>query len=114
MHFRCLRITAESCHRLGQFPTPIDIVGFGLLELSGAIELLYVSPDARFCVVSKALLAALEDEALAAVVWEMKLESSNTALRFYRSAGYTPEGEPRHQYCRTYCHPMTLKIERSA
>lgn len=89
-----------------------QIVGFGLLEPSGLIALLYVSPDARFCGVSKALLAALEDEALAAGVREMRLDSSNTALRFYRSAGYSPSGDPRHEYCGTYCHPMSRKIGR--
>ncbi len=91
-----------------------QIVGFGLMDLKGVIALMYVSPDARFCGVSKALLSALEDAALAAGVREMKLESSNTALRFYRSAGYIPDGEPRHEYCGTFCHPMSRQIGRSA
>lgn len=91
-----------------------QIVGFGLMDLSGVIVLLYVSPDARFCGVSKALLSALEEAGMAAGVRETKLESSNTALRFYTSAGYTPDGDPRHEYCGTYCHPMSRKIGRSA
>ncbi len=87
-----------------------QIVGIGLMDRSGFIALLYVSPDARFCGASKALLAALEEEALAAGVREMKLESTNTALRFYTDAGYSPDGDPRREPCGTYCHPMTRRI----
>ncbi len=98
---RKLALVAE---RAGQ------IVGFGLMDLCGYVELLYVCPDARFCGVGKALLAALEAAALAAGVREMKLESTNTALRFYRSAGYTADGGPRLEFCGTYCHPMSRRV----
>lgn len=87
-----------------------QIVGFGLMDVTGLIALLYVSPGARFRGVSKALLAALEAEALAAGVRETKLESTNTALRFYTRAGYSTNGEPTREVCGTYCHPMSRQI----
>jgi GNAT superfamily N-acetyltransferase len=68
------------------------VVGFGLMDLTGVIALLYVSPEVRFCGVSKALLAALEAVALAAGIREVKLHSSATALRFYTRCGYSPAG----------------------
>lgn len=54
----------------------------------GMILLNYVSPDRRFCGVSKALLSFMEGRALAAGNHETQLESSKTALRFYQSQGY--------------------------
>lgn len=88
------------------------IVGFGLMNLSGVIALLYVSPDARFSGVSKALLSALEEEALAAGIRKTKLESSITALRFYRSAGYSLERDSTHGFGLTSCYPMYRQIGR--
>ncbi len=89
------------------------IVGFDLMNLAGVIALLYVSPDARFSGVSKALLSALEEEALNAGIRTMKLESSVTALRFYRSAGYSLEGDATHGFGLTCCYPMFRQIGRS-
>lgn len=90
------------------------IVGFGLLNLSGVIEFLYVSPEARFSGVSKALLSALEEQALAAGIRETKFESTVTALRFYRRAGYALEGDAARGFGTTCCYPMSRQIGRSS
>ena len=89
------------------------VIGFGLMDLSGVIALLYVSPDARFSGASKALLAALEEAALAEGVRETKLNSTNTALRFYTSAGYSPDGDSTPEYCGMYCHPLSRQLSVS-
>jgi GNAT superfamily N-acetyltransferase len=86
------------------------IIGFGLLDLQGTIALLYVSPDARFSGVSKALLAALEREAIAAGIGVLKLESSITALRFYTRAGYSSTGCSAKGFGITNCQPMSRQL----
>jgi GNAT superfamily N-acetyltransferase len=86
------------------------LVGFGLLNLQGTIALLYVSPDARFRGVSKGLLAALEGEAIAAGIRELKLESSLTALPFYSRFGYAPSAPPCKGAGVTTCYPMSRRM----
>jgi GNAT superfamily N-acetyltransferase len=88
------------------------IVGFGLLDLQGTIALLYVSPDARFSGISKALLAVLEREAIATGIRVLKLESSITALRFYERSGYSSAGCPAKGFGITSCHPMSRQLTR--
>jgi GNAT superfamily N-acetyltransferase len=69
------------------------ILGVGMMDAKGEIMLNYVSPDARLRGVSKALLGHMEAEACRLGVMECRLESTRTARRFYRSAGYiTCEG----------------------
>ena len=89
------------------------VVGFALMSLSGVIELLYVSPDARFSGVSKALLSALEAEAAGAGIRETQLESTVTALRFYTGAGYSRAGDATRGLCATRCYPLSRHIGRS-
>jgi GNAT superfamily N-acetyltransferase len=72
-----------------------QILGVAAMDNSGRVNLNYVSPDARFRGVSKALMAALEDSARALGLNECRLETSKTALRFYRSIGYADEGQTR-------------------
>lgn len=62
----------------------------------GEILLNYVSPEARFKGVSKALLSVLEAEVLARGAKLVTLESTRTARRFYLAHGYVsePEGDP--------------------
>ncbi len=64
------------------------IVGVAALTNSGHITLNYVAPEARFRGVSKALLRTLEAKALALGCRVCTLESTKTAERFYREAGY--------------------------
>jgi GNAT superfamily N-acetyltransferase len=64
------------------------IAGCACATESGAVVLNYVLPDFRFRGVSKALLAALEDYLAEAGNAASALESTATAYRFYRAAGY--------------------------
>lgn len=68
------------------------IVGVSLMGNSGKITLNYVSPDMRFCGVSKALMLHMEQKAKALGMAECSLESSETALRFYQALGYVQQG----------------------
>jgi len=64
------------------------IVGVAAMTRSGVVTLNYVSPDARFKGVSKALLAHLESKAGELGLTRCRLSSTETARRFYRAAGY--------------------------
>ena len=68
------------------------IVGVGSVTDRGDITLNYVLPAARFRGVSRALLAALEQRAREKGNTRCTLRSTETARRFYRSAGYIEEG----------------------
>jgi GNAT superfamily N-acetyltransferase len=70
------------------------IIGVGAITSSGEITLNYVSPDARFRGVSKAILNQLEARALELGNDICTLTSTETALRFYLSAGYVQFGPP--------------------
>jgi GNAT superfamily N-acetyltransferase len=67
---------------------------------AGKVLLNYVSPDARFRGVSKALMRTLEDRARAAGIAECSLDSTQTALAFYRALGYERTDHD-------YTHPVT-------
>ena len=75
------------------------ILGVAAVTGRGAILLNYVSPDARFRGVSKALLAEMEATARQHGNTACRLISSVTARRFYVSAGYldsdAPDAAPR-------------------
>lgn len=64
------------------------LLGVAGMNDTGKIVLNYVSPDARFRGVSKALMQHLEDRALSLGLSECFLETNKTALRFYLSRGY--------------------------
>jgi GNAT superfamily N-acetyltransferase len=68
------------------------ILAVGSVTDSGSIGLNYVSPDARFRGVSRALLRALEARAIARENRQCTLTSSETARQFYLSNGYVASG----------------------
>jgi GNAT superfamily N-acetyltransferase len=68
------------------------IVGVAMLGRTGSILLNYVSPDARWRGVSKALLAHMEGVARAKDLTQCTVESTKTARAFYEAAGYVPIG----------------------
>jgi GNAT superfamily N-acetyltransferase len=70
------------------------IAGVASMSKDGRISLNYVSPDARFKGVSKALLAALERKAAELGLTHCRLESTKTARRFYEAAGYREQDGP--------------------
>jgi GNAT superfamily N-acetyltransferase len=68
------------------------VVCVGAVTNAGHITLNYVSPDARFRGVSRAMVAALEQRAAERGNDECTLASTATALRFYKSCGYIEAG----------------------
>ncbi|WOH47355.1 GNAT family N-acetyltransferase [Bradyrhizobium sp. sBnM-33] len=70
------------------------VLAVGSVTDAGEITLNYVAPEVRFRGVSRALLRALEARAVERGNSRCTLTSTETAHRFYRSAGYVDEGAP--------------------
>jgi GNAT superfamily N-acetyltransferase len=75
-----------------------EILSVGAVTDAGEITLNYVSPDARFRGVSRALLRALEVRAVERGNSRCTLTSTETARRFYRAAGYVDDGAPVEKF----------------
>jgi ribosomal protein S18 acetylase RimI-like enzyme len=90
------------------------ILAVGGVTDAGQITLNYVSPDARFRGVSRALLSALEARAIERGNDRCTLVSTETALRFYRSAGYVHDGPPHGTFGTSSSYPMSkpLRVDR--
>jgi len=86
------------------------ILGVGSVTEDGEITLNYVSPAARFRGVSRALLSALEARAIERGNSRCRLIGTETARRFYRSAGYVEDGPPRHKFGSTSSIPMSRHL----
>jgi GNAT superfamily N-acetyltransferase len=86
------------------------ILGVGSVTDAGEITLNYVAPAARFRGVSRALLAALEKRAFERGNTQCRLKSTETAHRFYRSAGYTDEGQPAGNFGTRSGYPMYKRL----
>lgn len=71
-----------------------ETVGFGSALNTGEVTLCYAVPSVRFAGVGKALLAAIEDQAVRAGVEALRLESTRTARTFYLRNGFMPDGLP--------------------
>jgi GNAT superfamily N-acetyltransferase len=82
------------------------VLAVGWVTNAGQIALNYVSPDARFHGVSRALLGALEARAIASGNARCTLSSTETARRFYLANGYVIDGPP-DQKCGTGGYPMS-------
>ncbi|MGD0104823.1 MAG: GNAT family N-acetyltransferase [Rhodopila sp.] len=85
------------------------ILGVGSVTNGGEITLNYVSPDARFRGISRALIGALEDRAMQWGNARCHLVSTVTARRFYRSAGYTDHGPPLSKFAMS-SYPMSKAL----
>jgi GNAT superfamily N-acetyltransferase len=90
------------------------ILGVAALSPTGEITLNYVSPDARFRGVSKALIARLEEEATALGLATITLQSTATARKFYAACGYADAGAPVSGFGITQGFPMAKSIAASA
>jgi GNAT superfamily N-acetyltransferase len=86
------------------------ILGVGSVTEGGEITLNYVSPDARFRGVSRALIGALEDRAMQHGNASCHLTSTETARGFYRSAGYTEDGPPAGKFGTSGSYPMSKTL----
>lgn len=88
-----------------------QILGVAAMQVTGRISLNYVSPDARFRGVSKALLRQLEREARRLRLEACNLESTRTALAFYRGMGYTDVGDPVQGFGVSVCYLMRKRLD---
>jgi GNAT superfamily N-acetyltransferase len=90
-----------------------DILAVGSVTDAGTIGLNYVSPDARFQGVSRALLRALEVRAAERGNRQCNLTSTETARRFYLSSGYVENGPPVGGFGTSSGYPMTRALAAS-
>ncbi len=86
------------------------ILAVGAVTDAGEITLNYVSPGARFRGVSRAMLRELEARALERGNSRCTLVSTDTALRFYLAAGYSPAGEPMRKFGMQSSYPMIRRF----
>jgi GNAT superfamily N-acetyltransferase len=70
-------------------------VGFAMLTMPGEINLCYVVPEAQGFGVGRAMLAALETEAVRRSLVELNLRSTETAHHFYLRLGFVDSGPAR-------------------
>jgi GNAT superfamily N-acetyltransferase len=84
-----------------------NILAVGSVTDAGKITLNYVSPDARFRGVSRALLGALEARAAERGNTRCTLTSTETARRFYQANGYIEDGVPVGEFGTTSGYPMS-------
>jgi GNAT superfamily N-acetyltransferase len=83
------------------------ILAVGSVTDAGEINLNYVSPDARFRGVSRALLGALEARAAERGNTRCALTSTETARRFYQANGYVEVGPPVGVFGTSSGYPMS-------
>jgi GNAT superfamily N-acetyltransferase len=86
------------------------ILAVGSVTDAGEITLNYVAPDTRFRGVSRALLGALEARAAERGNVRCTLTSTETAHRFYRSAGYDDDGVPTGKFGTASGYPMSRNL----
>ena len=86
------------------------LAAVGAVTDAGEILLNYVSPDARFRGVSRALLAALETRAWERGATRCTLTSTETARRFYRARGYEETGAPVRKFGMDSGYPMSKPL----
>jgi GNAT superfamily N-acetyltransferase len=86
------------------------ILAVGSVTDAGVIGLNYVSPDARFRGVSRALLRGLEGRAVDRGNIRCALISTETARRFYLSNGYVESGAPVGAFGTGSGYPMSKPL----
>ena len=86
------------------------ILAVGSVTDAGEITLNYVSPDARYRGESRTLLVALETRAQERGNQRCTLLSTETARRFYRSAGYVKDGPSQRKFGTSSSYPMSKQL----
>jgi len=86
------------------------LLSVGLVRSLGEIELNYVSPDARFRGISRAMMAALEARAREQGAARCKLISTETARRFYQAIGYAKDGPGIGKFGTSGSYPMSKSL----
>lgn len=88
-----------------------EVIGFGMLNRSGKILLLYVLPENIGSGVGHKLLEALEYQAKAWGLAELSLGSTVTAKTFYERHGYNGENPCQNRPDGLFCFAMQKKID---
>ena len=88
-----------------------SIVAVGRVTDAGEITLNYVSPDARFRGVSTAMLDALERRARKRGNRRCRLNSTQTALRFYLARGYSQDDPGEGKFGTNSAYPVSKQLE---
>jgi len=86
------------------------VLAVGSVTDSGEITTNYVSPDARFRGVSRALIHTLEARAVARGNTICTLTSTETAHHFYQSCGYADSGPPAGKFGTRASYPMFRRV----
>jgi GNAT superfamily N-acetyltransferase len=86
------------------------ILAVACVTNAGDITVNYVSPDARFRGVSKAMLAAMEETARERGAETCTLVSTQTARQFYLDAGYIERGPPERRFGADSAYPMMKRV----
>ena len=82
------------------------ILGVAAMTTTGKVTSNYVSPDARFRGISKALIHRLEAQARELGLDRCTLNSTETAREFYLSRGYQEQIAPANEACRSMAKPL--------
>jgi GNAT superfamily N-acetyltransferase len=86
------------------------VLAVGSVTNAGEVTLNYVSPDARFRGVSRALLGALEARAIERGNVRCRLTSTETARRFYLANGYVEDGFLAGKFGTCASYPMSKPL----
>jgi GNAT superfamily N-acetyltransferase len=86
------------------------VLAVGCVTDVGEINVNYVSPDARFRGVSRAMLGALEERAVRWGHKACRLHSTETARRFYLAHGYVEEGPAAGKFGAASAYPMSKRL----
>ena len=89
------------------------IAGVAAARADGEVFLNYVAPEARFQGAGKALMNSIEAWASGRGLQWLTLDSTATALRFYRSAGWVMAGPPQPGFGVTTRQPMRKAVTAS-
>jgi GNAT superfamily N-acetyltransferase len=87
-----------------------SMLAVGSVTDAGEITLNYVSPDARFRGVSRALLGALEARAMERGNARCILISTETVRRFAHANGYVEDGPPAGKFGTRSGYPMSKPL----
>lgn len=87
-----------------------QIAGVAAVRADGEVLLNYVAPEARFQGISKSLMNGIEAWASGRGLQCLRLDSTVTALRFYRSTGWVTAGPPQPGFGVTTRHPMRKPV----
>lgn len=86
------------------------ILAVAMVTDAGHITLNYVSPEARFRGVTRAMLQALESRAAERGNTRCTLHRTQTARRFYLSAGYIEQGPPDNKFGLQSGYPLAKQL----